>query len=189
MQESKAHSEQTIPLQTFKGKSIISISNGQIIGTVNDILIDPKALTIAAIITSKSTLLSREIDVIPAAEIQVWGQDVILVSGPDIIRKKEEVPDLAESLSVSGQIKGRNVFSLNGTRVGEINDLVIDGSGNLVSYEFEKVTPGTAEAMFESPEGDRKCLPVELTHALGKDVLIVDLHKSEAKTVTPEIEE
>lgn len=189
MQESKAHSEQTIPLQTFKGKSIISISNGQIIGTVNDILIDHKALTIAAIVTSKSTLLSRDIDVIPAAEIQVWGEDVILVSGPIIIRKKEEAPELAESLSVSGQIKRRNVFSLNGIRVGEISDLVIDAEGNLVSYEFEKVTPGMAEVMVDSPEGDRKYLPLELTHALGKDVLIVDLHKSQAKTVTPEIEE
>jgi sporulation protein YlmC with PRC-barrel domain len=188
MEELNSKTEQTTLVQTFKGKSIISISNGQTIGTVNDILIDPKDLKISAIVTSKGSLLSREIDAILADEIKVWGKDVILVSGPDIIRKKDEIPDLTEWLSVSSQIKGREVFSLDGIRVGEINDLVVDVEGNLVSYDLEKVGSSMAKAMVDSPKEDKGRLPINTTHAMGKDVLIVDLTKGVLKDSFVEFE-
>ncbi|MFU8773719.1 MAG: PRC-barrel domain-containing protein [Anaerolineales bacterium] len=188
MEESQPLSELTTLVQTFKGKSIISISNGQTIGTVNDILIDPKELRISAIVTSKGSLLSREIDAILADDIRVWGKDVILVSGPDIIQKKEDIPDLGDWLSVSNQIKGREVFSLDGLRVGEINDLVVDMEGNLVSYDLVKVGASMAEAMVASPEEEKKRLPINTTHAMGKDVLIVDLAKGHQGDIATEFE-
>jgi sporulation protein YlmC with PRC-barrel domain len=181
MDEFNTNTEQTTLVQTFKGKSIISISNGQTIGTVNDILIDPNNLKISAIVTSKGSILSREIDAIMAEEIKVWGKDVILVSKPDIIHKKDEIPDLDKWLSVSTQIKGREVFSLDGSRVGEINDLVVDMEGNLVSYDLEKIGTSMTEAMVDSPSAEKKHLPIETTQAMGKDVLIVDLTKGAPK--------
>jgi sporulation protein YlmC with PRC-barrel domain len=189
MEELHTQSEHTTLVQTFKGKSIISINNGQTIGTVTDILIDPKALKIGAVVTSKGSLLSREIDAIPADEVQVWGKDVILVSRPDVICKKDEISGLEAWLSVSAQIKGREVFSLDGSRVGEINDLIVDMEGNLVSYDLEKIGAAMADAMIDSPMQEQKRLPIKVTHALGKDVLIVDLQKSSDVIITPEIEE
>jgi sporulation protein YlmC with PRC-barrel domain len=188
MDETNASMGQTTLAQSFKGKSIISISNGQTIGTVNDILIDPKNLIISAIVTSKGSILSREIDAIPADEIKVWGKDVILVSGADVIHKKDEIPDLDKWLSISSQIKGREVFSLDGIRVGEINDLVVDMEGNLVSFDLEKVGTSMSDAMDESPKAEKRRLSINTTHAMGKDVLIVDLTKNVAKESLADLE-
>jgi sporulation protein YlmC with PRC-barrel domain len=80
------------------------------------------------------------------------------------------------------------VFSLDGIRVGELNDLVVDVEGNLVSYDLEKVGSSMAEAMVDSPKEDKGRLPINTTHAMGKDVLIVDLTKNVAKDSLADLE-
>lgn len=189
MEEYRTHSEHTTLVQSFKGKPIISIKNGQTIGTITDILIDPKALIIAAVVTSKGSLLSREIEAILAEDVQVWGKDVILVRATDVIQKKDEIPNLGEWVSVSGQIKGREVISLDGARIGEINDLVVDMEGKLISYDLEKMSSDMTVAMSDSPKEEQNRLSVKATHSLGKDILIVDLSKGGDKINLPESQE
>ncbi len=156
--------------QKFYGNSIISISNGQIIAKVEDILIDPHALQVAALVTAKrgGGLLKREqeIDLILGDKVQVWGQDAVLVSDPDVIVKEGETPDSAKWLSVSEQLKGRDVISIDGQRIGKLNDVALDVKGTLVEYDLGQV-------FIEGPIAQSKRIAVETTHALGQDVLIV----------------
>jgi uncharacterized protein YrrD len=151
------------------GKPIISITNGVIIGKVVDILIDPGTIQVAALVTSKGGLLTHrgEMEAIPAKEVQVWGQDAVLVSRPDVIAKQDELPDHGRWLSVADQVKSRDVISIDGTRIGQLNDIVLNTQGQLVAYDL-------AQVFVKGPVAESRRISAELTQSFGRDVLLVD---------------
>jgi sporulation protein YlmC with PRC-barrel domain len=154
-------------MSDLKGKPIVAITNGAIIAKVSDLLVDPVERTVSAIIGAAGGLLSRQTLVIPVAAIHVWGQDVILVHDPDVVIKKEQLACHERCLSVEGQLKGREVVTEAGKRVAVLNDIVVDMDGRLVGYDLGKV-------LIEGPVAETKRIPVEATHALGPDLLVVD---------------
>jgi uncharacterized protein YrrD len=152
------------------GKPIISMTNGVILAKVVDIMFDPDTGQVAAVATLKGGgLLQRgpELEAILAREVRVWGRDAVLVSGPDVIATEENLPERQKWLSVSDQIKGRDVVSVDGTRIGQLSDVVLDTQGQLVSYEL-------AQVFIKGPVARSKRLPAEATRSFGQDVLIID---------------
>jgi uncharacterized protein YrrD len=157
------------PSRELIGKPIISMTNGVSIGKVVDILIDPGTTQVAALVTSRGGLLARGvgIEAIPAQEVQVWGQDAVLVNRPDVITGEDQLPDRQHWLSVVDQIKGRDVVSIDGTRIGQLNDIVLNTQGQLVAYDL-------AHVLVTGPVAQSKRIPAEATRSFGRDVLIVD---------------
>lgn len=155
--------------RALQGRSIVSVTNGQIVARVEEILIDPANRQVAAVITSKGSLLKREpgIEVIPGDEVQVWGRDVILVKRPEVIVKKDTLPGHESWLTVSNQIKGHDVVGTDGTRIGQINDVIIDGAGQLIGYSLARV-------FIRGPVAQSKRIAAKATRALGGDVLLVE---------------
>jgi uncharacterized protein YrrD len=158
--------------QELNGKLIINITNGEIIAKVIDVLIDPDTHRVAALVTSKGSLLKRKTEAIPGDAVQVWGQDVILVTGSDLITTADDLPNNEKWLSVSDQLKGHEVVSTDGTRLGELNDVVIDAEGRLVSYALGRV-------FAEEHVAGLHQIAVEATQSIGQDVLIVDMARIE----------
>lgn len=152
---------------SLKSMPVISITNGEILAKIENILINPNTRAVSALSFTKGGLLSRATQLIPAKEIRVWGEDVILVSGPDVFVPKENVSGYEDYLSVSDQLKGREVVSQDGKRIGILNDVLIDDQGQLVGYDLSKV-------FIEGAVAENKRISVEATHALGPDVLVVD---------------
>ncbi|GAB4535755.1 MAG: hypothetical protein Kow0063_20370 [Anaerolineae bacterium] len=157
--------------QALQGKPVVSVTNGKIIAKVLDVLMDPDSLQLAAVVTSKGGLLSREkdVEVIPSPEVQVWGQDVVLVSRPDVIVKKSELPGSEKWLSVTDRIKGHDVISTEGQRIGKLNDVVVDNRGQLVGYDLVQ-----AFVFSGGPSAGLKRITARATSSLGQDVLILD---------------
>ena len=162
--------------QQLQGKPVYSITNAKIVAKVPDVLIDPEALRVAAAVTSKGKMLGRqrEMDVIPGDEVQVWGQDAVLVNQTDVIVKDSELPGRETWLSVADQVKGHAVIGTDGRRIGQLNDVVIDVNGQFVSYDLvQPFVPGGDKAQAI------KQIPAETTKVLGQDVLIVELSQLE----------
>jgi uncharacterized protein YrrD len=158
------------PSQELIGKAIISMSDGRKIGSVADIVIDRETLQIAALVTSKGHLFNRRVEAIPASEIEIWGQDVVLVTGSEVIQPEEEFSGRHNWLYVADSIKGRFVVSVDGTRVGQVNDVVVDRQGRVVGYELNQV-------FIDGPISESMRIPSSATHSLGKDVLVVNTLK------------
>lgn len=155
--------------RALQGRSIVSVTNGQIVAKVEGLLIDSTTRQVAAVITSKGSLLKREpgIEVIPGDEVQVWGQDVILVKRPEVVVKKDTLLGHEDWLTVSDQIKGHDVVGTDGTRIGQLNDIIIDASGQLVGYSLARV-------FIQGPVAQSKRIAARATRVLGGDVLIVE---------------
>jgi uncharacterized protein YrrD len=155
------------PAKHYIGKAIVSIQEGRKIGNVSDIVINRDNLQVAAVITSKGSLFNREIEAILAEEVKVWGEDVVLVAVPDVIKHESQITGREAWLNIDDNIRGRYVVSVDGTRVGQIGDVIIDSHGRLVGYELSQV-------FIEGPVADHKKIAADATHSLGKDVLIVN---------------
>jgi uncharacterized protein YrrD len=155
------------PAKHYIGIAIVSIQEGRKIGSAADIVIDRDNLQVAAIITSKGTLFNREMEAILADDIKVWGEDVILVANPDVIRHENQIEGRNRWLNLNDSLRGRYVVSVDGTRVGQIGDVIIDTHGRLTGYELSQV-------FIDGPVADHKKITADATHSLGKDVLIVN---------------
>jgi uncharacterized protein YrrD len=155
------------PTQDLIGKSIVSRSDGQKVGDVSDVIIDRDSLQIAAIAISKGGFFNREITAVPADQVSIWGKDVILVDHSEVVRKEDQIPGRDKWLHVSSDIRGRSVVSVDGTRIGQISDVVVDSQGRIVGYDLSQV-------YVSGPLAKSKRIPSTATHALGKDVLIVN---------------
>jgi uncharacterized protein YrrD len=157
--------------QELIGKPVISVTNGQNIATIVDFMIDPEKLSLSALVTSKGSILSRKIEAIRAADIQVWGMHTVLVKDHDVILKEDELYDRDAWMSFLDDLKAREVVTIEGTRLGTIKDLLVDRRGNMLAYELTKVYK--AGQAFEG-----KLILTEATQSLGKDILVVDLKKA-----------
>jgi uncharacterized protein YrrD len=165
-------------LLSFQGRPIISISDGQRIGTVDDILVDPGTnsgdLRLHGLVTAKSGFLRPEVNAIPVSEIFLWGQDVVLVKRSDTLVKRDTLPGLENCLSAYHGIPGRDVISLGGDRLGEMRDLLITPSGEMAGFVADRTRGELAELV---GDGKEHRLPVSAIQSFGRDVLILDLSK------------
>jgi uncharacterized protein YrrD len=159
--------DQTITTQNIKGMSVVSIQDGEKIGSVSDIIIDADKLEVAALVLSKGTLWSREVQMVPAQEVQVWGRDVILVRRHKVVNQQISHPEGQRWLYADEHIRGRYVVSVNGKRIGQISDVTISQAGKLLSYQLSQV-------FIDGPLSESKTIDVNATHSLGEDVLIVN---------------
>jgi uncharacterized protein YrrD len=153
------------------GKPVISVTNGQNIASVVDFMIDPEKLALTALVTSKGGLLSRKMEAIRATDVHVWGMHAVLVKDFDVILKEEELYDRDAWMSISDDLKSREVVTIDGTRLGTIKDVLVDRFGKMLAYELSKVYK-------EGQAFEGKLVPVEATQSLGKHILVVDLKKA-----------
>lgn len=150
----------------FAGNPVIDITNGEMIAQIEDLRIDPNTLRATAAITSKGTLLSREVEAIPADQVEVWGQDAILAKQTNVIVAEEELDGRDGWLSAANDIRGYEVVAEDGTRIGTLGDVVLDNQGHVKGYQM-------AEVVAEGRVAVANWIDVKATRSLGPDLLIV----------------
>jgi uncharacterized protein YrrD len=158
--------ENRIVSQELIGNPVIGITDGERIAKVEDVQIDPDTLQAAVIVTTKGSLLNRERKGIPADQVEVWGRDAILAKQSDVIVPDDEMDGRDRWLSVSDDIRGYEVVTEDGTRIGKVGDVALDHQGRVMGYDMAKVaTEGRVAAA--------NWIDVNATRSLGPDVLIV----------------
>lgn len=156
--------------QDMKGFQIISATDGQVIGKVEDIYIDLKNLHVAAIATSTGGLLTSKVEAIPRKDIKVWGEDVVLAEEPNVIKEGKSIQGFEEWESISKQIKSKAVLNTKGEKIAQLNDVVIDSDAKIVGYDLSNV-------LMDGPVAESKRINVNATNAFGPDALIIDTSK------------
>jgi uncharacterized protein YrrD len=155
--------------QELCGKPIISVTDGNIVARLEDVLIDPGTQQVATLVTSRDGRFNKsQAKVIPSDAIEVWGRDAILISQPRVVVQADRLPSGAEYLSVSHCIMRCEATSKEGTHVGIVDDVVIDAHGQLVGYDFAEVSIDGSIAWSRRVAAGAVC-------SLSGDGLIVDL--------------
>ena len=148
----------------LKGKSVITVPEGENIGTVEDVLLRPVEQRLGALVVKLPRFAGPQI---------LLAEDVSRIDGDAVaIRSAEKLQDQArfgdsDHMESFGEALGRKVATASGNSVGELSDVQIDPTtGKITGYE---VTSGVLERIF----GPSRTIESSGSTRLGKDLLIV----------------
>lgn len=148
------------------GKPIVLITNGEIVGKVRDVLIDPDEFVIAALVLP-SRPFRKPTMVLPRAVVQVFGKDVILIKSNEAMARDNSLEHVASLLAVSAEMKGRAIATEEGVRIGIMDDVIVNPQGKVVAYHLSRV-------FITGPIAQTKEVPLQATRSIGPDLIMVD---------------
>ena len=157
-----------VRVSELRGKVVITVPEGEKIGTVEDVLLRPEEQRLGALVVKSSSFAGPQI--LLAADISSVGGDAVATQSAeklqDQARFSESVQESVQLVSV-GESSGRKVATSSGNYVGDLSDVHIDPvTGKVTGYE---VTGGLFERMF----GRSHTIKASEYSRLGKDMLIV----------------
>lgn len=163
-------------MQTGKaqqGKWLISLKDGQKLGEIQDLHLDPGMAQVVAAQAGREGLLSRKTHAVLRASVQVFGVDAWLVSGPDALVILEDQPGL-QTLALSA-LRGREVQTDGGTKIGSVGDVLLDDQMQVTGVELGKVA-------IKGPLAESRRIPRAAIKDWGgpKAPVLVDLAQAEA---------
>lgn len=163
-----------ITAKSFNGKPIISISDGRKLGEVKDIYLDQDMRQMVGVYLGTEGIIRRKDKVVLSSAVQVLGVDVWLVSGSDIIVDKGSLPE-GDSYVQAGNLRGREIATDGGTKLGIIDDVLMDDNAAVLGFSLSKV-------FAQGPLTERKAVIREaMLNPGSRDTpMIVDLALAEA---------
>lgn len=163
-----------ITAKDFNGKSIVSIADGSILGEVKDIYLDVDMRQMVAVYLGTEGLLKRKDKVMQRSAVAVLGVDVWLVTASDVVVEKDSLPDSA-GFTLVNDLRGREIQTEGGTKLGVIDDVLLDDNTGVLGFSLGKVYT-------QGPLAERKAVIRDAVKNLGSkdDPMIADLALAEA---------
>src|SRR5215211_5374035 len=163
-----------ITSKEHSNKPIISITDGKKLGEIKDLYLDQDMRQVAAVFLGKEGLISRKKLMIARSAVQVYGIDAWLVSGSDTVLRPE---DLSESgtLTLIGELRGRELQTEGGTKIGVIDYVILDGEARVLGFGLGKVYA-------QGPLAERKAIARDAIISLGtaKEPMTINLAQAES---------
>jgi sporulation protein YlmC with PRC-barrel domain len=163
-----------ITSKELSNKPIISITDGKKLGEVKDLYLDQEMRQVAAIFLGKEGLINRKTLMIARSAVQVYGIDVWLVSGTDIVSGPEAVPE-SGTFTLIGDLRGRELQTEGGTKVGVIDHVILDDEARVLGFGLGKVYA-------QGPLAERKTIARDAILNLGnmKEPMTINLAQAES---------
>ena len=159
-------------------KPVISITDGKKLGEIKDLYLDQEMRQVAGVFLGKEGLINRKTLMIARSAIQVCGIDTWLVSGSDVVGKAEDIPDSGTFILV-GDLRGRELQTEGGTKIGVIDHVILDGEARVLGFGLGKVYS-------QGPLAERKAIARESILNLGTETepMTINLAQAESLSLT-----
>ena len=149
-------------LAELLGLPVISRSNGEILGEVDDVIYLPTSSQIKGLV-----IRSKEQYYTESNNIYKIGSDVIIINHSSLLTEYQKSPGIGITED-NGTILGETVITNDGKEIGAVNDLVIDENDyRVVGYE---VSGGVIQDVLQG----RNILSLDDDITYGKDALIIN---------------
>jgi len=148
----------------LKGKTVITVPEGENIGTVEDVLLRPEEQRLGALLVRSPRFSGPQI--LLAKDISNFGGDAVAIPSAEKLQDQARFGESAQMVSF-GEAYGRKVATASGNSAGELSDVHVDpATGKITGYE---VTGGLFARIF----GPSHTIEASQNTRLGKDLLIV----------------
>lgn len=155
-----------LPSKKFLSLPIISLKEGQQIGHVRNLVVDPKAKTVAALIIDPKGFF-KEQRIIPFNRVISIGENAITISSESQVEKATSLPDILNLLKEKAAIIGIKVVTENGKTLGFTEEFYVDpDNGSITNID---ISEGKIEGLFSG----KVRLKAEDILTIGPDVIIV----------------
>lgn len=156
------------------GKSVVTISDGSIVGKVKDIYLSSDVSRLAGIHLGKEGVLRRKSLIIPADSVEVFGIDVILIDNADAMTDSKQMGDSAEWVRLD-KLTGRSINTPGGTKVATVDDVLLDEDGSVLAIALGKV-------FVEGPIKENRVLyrSAVIDYGHADNTITIDLNQAES---------
>ncbi|MFC4427429.1 PRC-barrel domain-containing protein [Deinococcus navajonensis] len=148
------------------GKNIVSISTGQRVDAVRDVVFDHQANQVLGLLVDEGGWF-RAARVVPFERIRSFGEDAIMIGDVSDLTSSREDGRLADMLENKISLMGMTLLTTDGQNLGKIADVYFDEhSGRVEGYE---ATGG----LFADLSSGRAFVPAPESVQIGADAAIV----------------
>jgi uncharacterized protein YrrD len=156
----------------FISMPVISLDEGQHLGSVKGIVVNPAEKMVSALIIEQKGLF-KEQRFIPFPRIKSIGADAITVDRSSGVEKGARLPDILRLLKDRVDIYGARLVAENGAALGFVDDYFVDeNSGKIAGLEF-------AGKFIDSMIRGKAFLDISFVRTIGKEVVIVTAEGAE----------
>jgi len=120
------------------GKPVISIGDGRQLGIVKDIYLDRGLDIVAGIYLGSEGLLNRRVRFMGRGDVMVWGIDAVLAKHSDAVIGSGVVAD-RDGWVRRDRLQGQQVATADGTRMGTIDDVILDDTTRIIGFRLARV--------------------------------------------------
>ncbi len=154
-------------------KPIFRISDGQKLGEIKDLYLDPGVTQMIAVFLGREGVFSRKTLVMPLRDIHVRGIDCWLAT-PTAASFDLKDWEGSDSFVLIDDLRGRVVQTAHQTPIGTVKDVLLDENGAVTGVELGKVN-------VQGPLATSKRIPRAAIHTVGdkKTPMVADLQAAE----------
>lgn len=120
------------------GKPIYSIVDGRLLGHVKDLYLNTELDSLTGVYVGSEGLLKRKSLLIQRDDVVVFGIDAILVKNSDVVTDDKQHVE-ADSWLRLDKLRGREVDTPGGTKVGTVGDILVGGEGEITGFSLARV--------------------------------------------------
>jgi uncharacterized protein YrrD len=163
-------------LKQILNKPLISLNDGKKIGEIKDLYFDETLEKIAAVYLGAEGLINKKHFALDRAHVTVMGVDAWLVTSSELAVPAEMLPE-ADRLILYSVVRGREISTEGGTKIGAVDDVLIDDDGDVVGFTLTKL-------VVQGPLAERKTIARSVISTIGgtTSAMTTDLGKAE---ITP----
>jgi len=145
---------------------VISLEEGQHIGVVKELVIDPTGKKVAALIIEQKGWF-KEQRFIPYSKVHSVGADAITIEKSSGVQKAAGLPEIVKLLREKIKINGARIVAENGTVLGQVDEYYVDvESGTIAGLEF-------SGNFINSVINGKAFLDIDYIRTMGKEVIVV----------------
>jgi len=155
-----------LPSKKFISMPIISLKEGQQIGFIRNLVIDPRSKSVAAFVVDPKGFF-KEQRIIPFNRVTSIGENAITVSTESQVEKATNLPDILELLKEKAAVIGIKVITEAGKTLGFIEEFYIDPEDGVITHL--DISEGKIEGIFNG----KARLAADDILTIGSDVVVV----------------
>ncbi|ABO48657.1 PRC-barrel domain protein [Desulforamulus reducens MI-1] len=149
----------------FIGIPVISLAEGQQMGTVKGLVVDPVQQNVAALLIDQKGWFNGQ-KFVPYNKVRSVGTDAITIDQGAVVEKGTSLPDILKLYKDKVHIIGCKVIVENGSQLGEVVDFFVDEvSGQLVGLEI-------SGNFLNSLLKGRSFLEITFVKTIGKELVV-----------------
>jgi sporulation protein YlmC with PRC-barrel domain len=117
---------------------LISVTDGKKVGEIKDLYIDQDMRQATAVFLGREGVFKKKTFAVPRNAIQLIGKDAWLLTGSTVVAELEDIPDSITFILI-GDLRGREIQSEGGTKIGIVDDVILDENGRILGFALGKV--------------------------------------------------
>jgi sporulation protein YlmC with PRC-barrel domain len=159
-------------------KSLISVTDGRIVGRVKDLYLDDKLERIVALYLGSEGIFSRKSMLVSRDRLTLLGIDAILAADSDVVIDESAATEI-DNWVRRQELVGREVDTTGGTKVGVIGDVIINDDDGVIGFKLARI-------FVEGPIAKKHAVAREVVVDTGAEdgVMTIDLAQAEQHSLS-----